>query len=352
MNETRKTRYLGIDLLRLIWLFAIIYFHTLETFFYNNDYTLHFGESLFSFFQYPVRSLTFSGFAIVSLSSFLLGWITMDKRKWATLMGVLALGALFLSWLEGDEEKIFYIQWDIYYFHFASFALIGILQVRRSLLYTTTLLSLPLLFLPVWQWDHTLDSYGYIKDLLLGDCSRQVGQGSWPLLPWIAIPLTMYSLAKWIQSNTKIKQCFHFPHPHEWYVWAVLLITSLPWIGGYFWTPIGPDFSCYVHRRPPIEFWSQWIWVIFFMRLSFIESINKKLKQQTWLHPISNLQWSKNMGLAYAIHFVFLNLGHNFTDHFQTNALYLDIFFLSLLTGVELTCRLLTTTAKHLTRKA
>lgn len=349
MSQKDKTRYLGIDLLRLIWLFAIIYFHTLETFFYNNDYVLSLGDSLFSFFQYPVRALTFSGFAIVSLSSFLLGWITMGKKKWATLMGVLALGALFLSWLEGDEQQMFYIQWDIYYFHFASFALIAVLQVRRWLLYGATVLTLPLLFFPVWSWDYLLNDYGYLKDLLLGDCSRQIGQGSWPLLPWIAIPLIMYSGAKWIQSHPNIKHAFLYPKKQEWMLWAVVLLASLPWIDGYFWTPIGPDFSCYVHRRPPIEFWSQWVWILFLMRLSFVRSVNDFLHRQKWLRPISNLQWSKNMGLAYALHFIFLNVGHNWTEQYRTHGLYLDAFFISLLVGVEISCRLLSALFSNLT---
>lgn len=339
-TPTPAHRFYGLDVLRLVWLFAIIYFHTLENFFYDNTYVLALGSSLFSFFQYPVRALVFSGFAIVTLSSFLLGWIDMSRKKWISLMGVLALGALFLSWLEGDEAQTFYIQWDIYYFHFASFGLIALLQLRRELLYTVTILFLPLLFFPVWNWDHLLDSTAWLKDLLLGDCTRE-GQGSWPLIPWLAIPLAMYSLAKYIQSHPNLKNKIHTLEKKETLIWAVLLITAIPWLGGYFHTPIGSKFSCYVHRRPPIEFWSQWLYVLFAMRISLLKSVNTYLHQKTIITHISKLQWSKNMGLAYALHFIFLNIGYNWKTTYLKEQFWIDIFFISMIVGVELTCRFL-----------
>ncbi len=335
-----KTRYYGLDLLRLFWLFAIIYFHTLETFFYSNTYDLAFGASLFSYFQTPVRALTFSGFAIVSLSSFLLGWITMDARKWISLMGVLALGALFLSWLEGDENQTFYIQWDIYYFHFASFALIAILQVRRWLLYAVSALFLPLLFIPVWQWDSSLDTWGWWKDLLLGDCTLREGQGSWPLFPWLAIPLAMYSSAKFIRSREHLKTWVHSFSWKEALGWAVVLGALSPWLGGYFFTPIGSQFSCYVHRRPPIEFWSQWLWVILLIRLSLVDRLNDELARRRWVRGISQMQWSQNMGLAYALHFVFLNLGYRWVEIYKSDQQWIDVFFVFLILGVESLCQI------------
>lgn len=349
MNTRYKTRYYGFDLLRLTWLFAIIYFHTLETFFYSNTYDLALGESLFSYFQYPVRALTFSGFAIVSLSSFLLGWITMDRKKWISLMGVLALGALFLSWLEGDENQTFYIQWDIYYFHFASFALIGVLQIRKPILYVVSLLFLPLLFYPVWIWDSALDSWGWWKDLLLGDCSRQVGQGSWPLLPWLAIPLLMYSAAKLIRSNPERESWSHSFGYREGALWAFVLVGLSPWSDGYFFTPIGSDFSCYVHRRPPIEFWSQWVWVLFLMRLSLVTFINLRLSNNRFVRFLSQMQWSQNMGLAYALHFIFLNLGFRWSELYKTEQHWIDVFFVFLILGVEALCLLLRAVFRRIT---
>lgn len=351
MTIKHRERYYGIDILRLIWLLAIIYFHCLENFFYSNEMALEPGFSFSYYASFLVRCLVFSGFAIVTLSSFLLGWIKMGFRKWCTLMGILALGALFLSWLQGTETQPFFFQWDIYNFHFASFALIAVLQIRMRLLYSVTLLLLPLLVFPIWQWDYLFDFNASLKDILLGDCSINEGYGSWPLFPWLAIPLAMYSAAKWIQSHPNVKKRFHAPEKQELWIWGALLLASLPWLGGYYWTPIGPDFSCYVHRRPPIEFWSQWLWVLFLMRISFIEKVNEVLKPNKTIQFLSSLQWSKNMGLAYALHFIFLNIGYNWADEFRRQGLYLDLFFVFLVAGVEVSCRFLGWCAKQLIRR-
>lgn len=341
MNKRYKTRYHGIDILRLVWLYAIIHFHILETFFYSNTYTLNFGDSLYSFLYYPVRALAFSGFAIVTLTSFLLGWIELDRKKWLSLMSILALGALFLSWLEGDEYKTFYVQWDIYYFHFASFALIALLQTRPWILYGIAILFFPLLFYPVWIWDSALDSWGWWKDLMLGDCSRREGQGAWPLLPWLALPLLMYSAARLIRTHSFLQSWVHQFSWREGVLWGLAIGALSPWIGGYFHTPIGSQFACYVHRRTPIEFWSQWLCVLLLMRLSLVDTINVKLSRQRWVRWLSQLQWSQNMGIAYALHFVFLNLGYNWAESFQTEQYKLDLFFVFLIVGVEVLCRVL-----------
>lgn len=350
MNTRAKVRYHGFDVLRLVWLYAIIHFHIFETFFYSNTYALTLGESFYSFFHYPIRALAFSGFAIVTLTSFLLGWVRLDRKKWISLMSILALGAVFLSWLEGDEHKMFYIQWDIYYFHFASFALIALLQKQPRILYGISILFLPLLFYPVWIWDSALDSWGWWKDLLLGDCSRQEGQGAWPLLPWLAIPLLMYSAARLIRTHTALQEWVHHFSWREGLIWLLAIGSLSPWLGGYFFTPVGSQFSCYVHRRPPIEFWSQWLWALFLIRVSLVHSLNARLSKMKWVHKLSSLQWSQNMGIAYAIHFVFLNIGYNWADEFQYDQYKLDLFVVFLIVGVELSCRILKWIFKHISK--
>lgn len=338
MTIEKTHRFYALDILKFIWLMTIIHFHVYETYFYSNELVLNVGNSFFSFLHYPIRALAFSGFAIVTLTSFLVGWVHLTLKKWLSLMGILALGAFFLAWLNGDEQQFFYLQWDIYNFHFASFLIIALLQTHKKLLYGVSILFFPLLFFPVWEWDYLLDGTGWLKDALIGDCIKE-GHGSWPLIPWLAMPLGLYSIANIIKSNTNYKQRIRVISSKEFMVWATLLIVTLPWLNGYFNTPIGSQFSCYVHRRPPIYFWSHWMWVVFFIRIGFLDTVNNYLKNKKWVQFISSLEWSKNMGLAYAIHFIFLNLGSYWIEAFQERQYLLDIFNFSMILGVEWSCR-------------
>lgn len=340
MNTPSKPRFYALDVLKLIWLVTILHFHSYETFFYNDDFIMGAGESLLWVLHYPIRALSFSGFAIVTLTSFLLGWVHLTAKKWMSLMGILGLGALLLAWLNGDQNHTFYLQWDIYYFHFASFGIIALLQTQKKWLYALSVAFLPLLFIPVWNWDYLLNNTGWIKDAVLGDCTKD-GHGSWPLLPWLAMPLAMYSLADVIKSDPSYKQrLFSFDKKELW-VWSILLIAALPWLDGYFFTPIGPQFGCYMHRQPPLSFWSHWIWVLFLIRMGFLNTVNDYLKSKKWVQFISSLEWSKNMGLAYALHFLFLNIGYRWIDVFREHQFLVDIFNISMLVGVELACRIL-----------
>lgn len=340
MTENKKPRFYGLDLLRLLFIFSILIFHTYETFFYNNEFILSDKKTVFLFLHVFARSFSFSGFGFVTLTSFLLGSLALTRKRWMYLMGVLSLGFVLLSWMEADGENLFFFQWDIYTFHFFSFALIWILNISPTLIKVVSFSALPLLFFPIWQLDVFLPDNTFIKDALLGDCSI-IGHGSWPIFPWVAIPLVSYSLARYIFSSPlRLGKLGTFDKKEKW-LWPLLLFLTLPFIGGYFSTPIGPGFACYVHRRPPIEFWSHWLWVIFFMRVSFLKTVNVYLKSKDTVQFLSKLQWSRNIGLAYAIHFAFLNLGYQGLSLYEKYPPLLDLFFITMLVGVEVTCRIL-----------
>lgn len=339
MNVKKNTHYYGLDVLRLIWLYAIVHYHTYETFFFNDNYILRYEDSIYTRLEYLIRALSFSGFSIVTLSSFLLGWSHMNFKKWLSLIGIMCIGTYLLAAVEGDGFLAPYWEWDIYPFLAVSFTILLLLKSFPKLMYITSLLSIGVLFFPFWYWESHFP-VGAWRDIFVGDCTV-IKNGSWPLLPWIALPLIMFSLAHWIQSHNSAKKYVHNGSKQEFLLWTFLLLALLPWVADYFYTPIGPGFACYMHRRGPISFLSYWLWVLLLIRLSLLTTVNDYLNKFRFIHFLTSLQWSRNMGLAYALHFIFLDIGYNWSNIYLSHHYLLDVFFILMVIGVELLCRLL-----------
>lgn len=336
--KTTKDHYYGLDLIRLIFIWAIVNFHVYETFFYQTENILPTNYSIYSNLETLIKTFTFSGFGLITLSSFLMGLINMNFKKWKQLFIVFTVGCLLLALLNAENHQWFYFEWDVYNFLFVCFLLISILQLNHKLLYFTSILVFCLLFFPIWNLDFYLNNLPTLKNILLGDCNKP-GLGGWPLLPWAGMVFASYSIGKYIQYNNELKSKLQIFTKIEFIIWFILIFSLSPWLGTYSLTPMGPDFACFTHRRPPIEFFSHWILLLFFIRISLVNSVNIFLKKQKWVLFISNLQWNKNLGLAYALQFIFLNIGYNWHDLYLNTPFLIDFFILFLFLGVEFTCR-------------
>ncbi len=341
INSQRLEHYYGLDLIRLVFVWAIVNFHVYETFFYQTTNILSLSTSVYSNLEIAIKTFAFGGFGLITLSSFLIGRIDMNLRKWKKLFFIFSFGCLLLAWLQAEDDQWFYFEWDVYNFLFVCFILISILQKNIKVLYTVSILAFTLLFFPIWNLDYHLNDHPVLKNIIFGNCNEW-GQGGWPLLPWIGMVLGSYSLGKYIQSNDKIKSRLKITNKLELLLWLIVILGLSPWLGTYALTPMGPEFACFTHRRPPIEFFSHWLLLIFFIRISMITTLNEYLKDQKWMQFLSSLQWSKNLGLAYALQFIFLNIGFHW-QHLYLNTPYLiDVFILTLFIGVELTSRIIT----------
>jgi hypothetical protein len=151
-----------------------------------------------------------------------------------------------------------------------------------------------------------------------------------------------FSIAQIIQKTPKYKNIFHdVLTKKELVAWLSIIILLSPWLGEYALTPGGPDFGCYVYRRPPIVFFSHWAIVLFLIRLSFVFKINNYLKEFKLIIYISSLHWNRHLGLAYGLHFIFLNLGYLWKDMYLTTPFLIDFFIVCMLISVELSSRLI-----------
>jgi len=74
--------------------------------------------------------------------------------------------------------------------------------------------------------------------------------------------------------------------------------------------------------------------------LSLVDTFNGWLARRTWVRGVSQMQWSQNMGLAYALHFVFLNLGYRWVEIYKSDQQWIDVFFVFLILGVESLCQI------------
>ena len=94
-QKTHETRIYGFDIIRLFCIWAIIIFHTYETLIFKDEIPQFLNHSLYSFIQHYARVLAVSGFYIVALSSFLIGY--RRNQKWGSLLALALFGFFLLQ---------------------------------------------------------------------------------------------------------------------------------------------------------------------------------------------------------------------------------------------------------------
>lgn len=333
--STPESRIFGFDFIRAISMLAIIQFHANEAVFWTDQHPLTSDLSLYGPLEFYGRSFSYSGFTIIALSFFLIGRSTL--RNFLPLIGFLALGVFTLAAFQHDPPfQGFYWEWDIYWYLLAAVCLIQILSRMPRLSIALIPVWLSFTLFPVWNWLHF--NHRFLQEILIGRCPPE-GIGSWPLLPWIAWPLLFYSLGLWFRESDAFKKALSSWQRREILIWAPLLLLSLPQWGAFYETPIGPGFYCHTLRQPPVIFWSHFIWVLFFMRLSLVRGVNKRLSESSLFRFISGLMWSRAFGLCYLLHLVLLGFGILARPVFLEVPFSFDLYWLSLFPATELLAR-------------
>jgi hypothetical protein len=299
-----------IDVVRALSFFAVIVFHT--------SYALWAGAGVENvpvrdFWSAPVedfaRALSFSGFTLLFLSFFLFGWKQEPRKKWLRLW--LILCAFFAVWAAagGDFPYI----WDIYPY---LLVVIGLILLVR--LWPPWILALAgglLTSVPFWNLEAFFNWPVWLSGPLFGSCLRGDDLGEdWPLLPWIGYPIFAYGLGSLTYKySLKLKRFTLW----EAAVWILVLLSSLPYLGDYFFTPLGNSFACYIFRRPAEVFWAHQIWVIFLIRLNFIAAVARQIEGLRWIQWLSQRPLNQYFVLAYFLHYPFCLAWGAFARHFQ-----------------------------------
>jgi uncharacterized protein YqgC (DUF456 family) len=241
--------------------------------------------------------LSFSGFTVVFLFYFLLGF------KGKNLNALKSKGILFLSGLVFLSaicaiafDSDFFLEWDIYHFLIASFFIFIFLKNKLKGSSYQICFWLLLACTPFWAFEYR----GFGSDVLFGDCVE--GTGMWPLMPGLFFLFFAYTLGAFAKEK---REALGF----KWSLAIVgLSLVGLAVVSSQYFrlTPLGSDFGCYVHR-PPV-----WVWITTVLSFGglFLGACNAKINDLALIkrlsEPLSRYEWNKNFGLCYLTHWGFL----------------------------------------------
>lgn len=252
------------------------------------------------------RYMSYSGFIIVGLTTFVMGMndslCSITRKTYLFFLLFLFGGFVLFPVFWGMS---FRPEWDIYQFFILTVILIiGLRRLSDKVIYYTGLLGFILLWIPFWQWEYIIQDLPLVHEILLGICG-DVKMGTWPILPWLGLPVMSYALGYWCKQNLeKLKSWQNC----DW-LFLPLLILSIPnAVVHYRYPDVGPNFYCYVNRAGPVAFWSTFIWVYFFMRISLLTNINKILQNTILIKHVSKMQLSQNFALFYLVQIGYLSL--------------------------------------------
>ncbi len=288
---TDSTRLHGIDLLRTMSFLAILIFHLSYALWAHHGRLDAIQSPLTKPFEVYARALVFSGFSVLLLSFFLFGF--RGTRKW----GVLAYAFLgfFVVWNLTARELVYV--WDIYPFLLCALILVRLVREASP----TWLMGVGALLvsIPFWKLEGAWPQPAWLEPMLIGRCAGQ-GLGDWPLLPWIGYPLFAFGLGRLAALHrSKLKTM----DSRELMVWVALLAASIAWLGNYYVTPLGDQFSCYTFRRPPAEFWAHQLWILFGLRVSLLAAVEGRLASWSWVRWLSRRSVNRRFFLVYFAHY-------------------------------------------------
>jgi hypothetical protein len=294
-----KERLIALDLLRFFSYWAIVVFQAVLFYFYSPEMPFLDISPILKFFDHYARTLAFSGFTIVLLSSFLITYSRALSLKRARLFGVIGLGWFVLSLFMNDSA---WLSWDVYSLYFIGLAFYMVLKRGHYLL---GWIGFVLLWIPFWSfesWRRFLSVDAQHVFGLAPCVGREITE--WPILPWIGlvwVGSSLGSLAR--KQHAAGKGLMRWP---EGLLWGGLLLASAPQWGAYFNIRIGPYFSCDAFRQTPLAFWSHMIGPLLIMRLAFDPRVQRFLARQSLVRTISDLAISRHFWLAYIVQYVYL----------------------------------------------
>lgn len=331
-----RQRYYFIDIVRLISMFCIICFHTYSVVYYVEYVNARFYGSVFHSITPLPRFMAFSGLSILGISVFLFGLRWPEKPSLKFLAGLMFAGMLLLLVGQGDEPfRDLVWEWDIYQFLVVCLFLLYFLSSHPLWTRVLGIIGLITTFIPLWPYSDAWNIPILLKHIFFGVCDGG-GRGGWALYPNLGFAFFHFALGREVRKNK-----FRFSRFPVWeaVLWLVLLIPSVPHLGEYIDVTVGPNFYCYIFRKPPLIFWAHYVWILFFLRVALWERWNRFLSTQFWARWISNLEWSRSFGVCYFLHLVWILVVANWSEKLPAGGWQFDVFSLSVIPVVEMMAR-------------
>ncbi len=324
-----QDRLLILDLQKFMMLLAIQTLHVWEFIVYEDAFVVA-GSQILQLFQWYARFFSLGGQVLVGAIFLLFGLREKSRHALLSVCAFTLIGqiALLVAFMENGSVRF---EWDIYSYLFTT-TLFLIFIPRKSI--AVAAVSFLLLWVPssVWQ---SLFPPGILGDILTGR-NGDYTMGAWPLLPWFFHALLFFQLGTLISSG---KLPLSRWQRWETFMWPVALGLSIPVFGAFIMTPIGPHYYSYTFHQSPYVFWGNFLPYVLWTRLAFLDEVKLWAGQKKFLVWISNLAWTRHLGLSYVISVLYVGLGAQFDQYMISNPVYLDIFYLSVMPVTEILAR-------------
>lgn len=300
-------RFYGLDLIRSIAFLAIIVFHgTWSLWLDPSGPPDPFPTRIWRFFEFYARTFAFSGFTILFLTSFLVGFKENAYKKKYWLPFFLLLGWMFFSFCTFLKEKTYSFSWDIYPLLGIGF-LSGFILLKQSRILKLLILSLSLstLMIPIWELDIFYKAPVFLQRVLIGQCPEDYAD--WPLIPWISLIWLGLLLGQWTQEQSR-KYSWEFFRFRKLEIPLGIFILFCYWVhkDTYFYTQLGDGWACYTFRQSPYKFWTHLLFWALCIRVSLNPSVQNFLSQFKFLRFISRLYINRYFFLSYLTHYLVL----------------------------------------------
>lgn len=315
-------------------MFAIGVFHFVEAVYYQSHDFFPKDEASF-LFVFPLavaRSFSISGFVIVCLTTFLMGFSGSFKKLRLSHLYVfliLFFGAfVFLPLYWGEGQWAF--EWDIYqYFLLVLLILYFVDKLDEKLKIFLAGLGFLMLWIPFWKLEpHILD--WPLVGVLIGQCLQEE-TGTWPIFPWVGLGLMAFVLGNYAK---KFRQNLSVFHKKEFLYLPLLGLGVLTW-GTYYSVDIGSGFYCFMNRQHPLLFWGHMIWILWLIRVSMLTKVNSILSKTAFIKNLGQLYLSKNFALFYLVQLMVVGV-YSYIPILKQNSFIAGVFILSVLPVTEL----------------
>ncbi len=323
-----KERFLLIDVLKILTLIAITVLHTNEFVFFMDIFPLGTSSPVWYAFSFYARFFIIGGQILVSIIYFLFGYSGKSKKSFLLIAAFACLGQLCLALVFQNLE------WDIYAF-LAATNLLLVLPFFYKRNTSVMLISFFFLLIPP-SLIQAVAPDTHVWTIMTGKMT-DYNSGAWPLLPWFFLGVLFYQLGLRIRENNVLTTF----HSTEKFIWPLLFIASIPFVGFYYWSPAGPHFYQFAFSQPQHIFWSNFIYFVFLMRLALLGTVQNNVKQLKFVNFISGLYWARHLGLVYLLSIIYLGIGINFSEYFERTPWLFDLFFLGLMPVSEMAGRFL-----------
>lgn len=286
-------RLILIDLVRWFSFYAIVVYHLTSALWSRYGLTaIPFRGAWLWPLESFGRALAFSGFTVLFLSFFLMGMRGRRSRKARSLPLILA-GFMVLWWLTAADYPYL---WDIYPFLLCAWA--ATVLTRRWPAHWLMVISAAGLSLPLWRLEGLFPAG--LATVITGACGTRADLGDWPLLPWVLWPVFAHSAGRFAASRSDGWAALH---RGETLVWVAMLAASAPFLGGYYATPLGEEFGCFVFRQSATVFWAHMIWIFAAVRCAFLKAVQRPLSARPWARALSDSPVNRGFFIVYFSHF-------------------------------------------------